>query len=512
MKAVILAGGKAGGLWPACGADGWSSLTLLGHSLPAWTARLLADAGVDELLLTLPAGAQAPQPDSLCLPFTVFREEIPLGTAGALLPLAGALNGEDFLLVYGNVLWDLDLEPLLHTRLDCPAALLLCHSQTPQRFCAAAADETGLIRSIAAGPAPERCAATTVFAGIALCSPAVFSFLEGAADLEQDLFPRLAQAGKLRGVAAEGWRAALRTPEDLLQTSADLLSGKCRGLWAETPRQVGIWTRSPIPEDVEIVPPCRIGSGVTLGRGSLIGPHVSLEDGAAVGERCLIQRSVLQSGAAAGARSTIYGAVVCQKAVLGHYCVLNEGAVVGPSARVGDNAILMEEVRVGPGLSVPPSVRLTESLTAPFQTAPDSGGLTVEDMVKLGRRLGRCGTVGVGGEGFRGMLLARAAGCGAAAAGAAVLLHDGTRPEHAAWLARYYGWPASVFVDGDGEAYLFDAAGQSLCAPPPDGEPGEGSWDLLAGTAAAYEAALLREEERPQARPAFLDKKGLYFL
>lgn len=82
-----------------------------------------------------------------------------------------------------------------------------------------------------------------------------------------------------------------------------------------------------------------------------------------------------------------------------------------------------------------------------------------------------------------------------------MVLHDGTLPGQAAWLAGYYRWPASLFAGEDGQVYLFDAQGQELTAPPPDGETGAGSWDLLAGTAAAFSAALERGDAA--ARAAF---------
>lgn len=345
--------------------------------------------------------------------------------------------------------------------------------------------------------------------GVLILSPAVFRFL----DKKGELIPQLRRAGQLSVLRAEGFCQRLSSPSALLQATAGLLA---RAPDKEEPQlRPGIRSRSPIPEDVELVPPCSIGAGVTLGKGCLIGPHVWLEDGAAIGDHSLVQRSILQAGVRVGSRATIYGAVICSHAALGSYTVLNEGAVLGPDARIGDNVILMEGVGVGAGLTVPDSLRLTQRLTsAPGAPAapPSEPELTVEDMLLLGRRLGQCGAVGAGGAGFRGTLLARAFGCGAAAAGAAVVFHDGTLPEQGAWLARYYGWPASVFVDSSGGVYLFDRLGAPLTAPPGSGETGEGSWDLLAGVAAACRAAMEREEERPEACAAFRGKKELYFL
>lgn len=498
MKALIISPGDGNGLWPiACGGCE-AGAPLLGRSLLSWTAQCLKRAGVTQLVLALGPDAQVPAQQEL--PCVVRRVSAGSGAARVLAACAPDLDGTDFLLLPGDLLCSPDLERAVrvHRLGGRPVTRLLCRGGGQGRV-------IPLTRSV---PKPDGGADT----GAALISPSVFTLLPQAEDV--DFFLHLEQTGQLGAAQAEGYFRRLRTPEELLQAAADLLSGTCPCGLGDAPARTGIWTRSPIPDEVELVPPCRIGANVTLGRGCLIGPHVCLEDGVTVGDHTLIQRSLLQPCASVGSRATVYGAVVCRGARLGHYVVLNEGAAVGAAASVGNNAILMEGVGVSPGLTVPPSVRLTHSLTAPMESpGPRSGPeLTVEDMLSLGRKLGRCGTVGAGGCGFQGLLLARAFGCGAAAQGAAVLFHDAVRPEQASWLARYYGWPASVFADETGGVYLFDSSGGSLLHPPADGACGEGSWDLLAGTAAAYAAAMEREQARPLACSAFRDRSRLELL
>lgn len=504
MDAIVLAPEPAASLWPIPAGGSYAGIPVLDRSLLAWIARRLERAGVTRLLLALGPDAQAPE--DVPIPLTVRRVPEGTGTAAALAAFREELSGGDLLVIWRGALWDFDLEKAVarHGRQDRPVTRLLnLDGGAPG----------GPKRRVI--PFPERGAGPGgADTGMAVFSPSAFRRLSGAEDLERDLFPRLERAGLLRTAHTVGYLQPIDDPAALLRACADLLSGKCRGDWDGPPERVGVWTRTPIPEDVELIPPCRIGAGVSLGKGCLIGPHVYLSDGACVGDHSLVQRSVVGERVVIGSRSTVYGAVVCPSAELGHYTVLNEGAVVGPGARIGDNAILMEGVGVAPGVSVPPSLRLTERFSdsaAPEPPAPRPGPV-VEDMVRLGRRLGRCGTVGTGGSGFRGLLLARAVGCGAAAQGAAVIFHDGTRPEQAAWLARYYGWPASAFVDEDGRVYLFDREGEALSRPPADGEGDGGSWDQLAGTAAAYAAAMEREQDMPQACSAFRDWRRLELL
>lgn len=503
MKAIVLALEDTGKLWPLPAEGTTAALPLLGCPLLAWSAQALRRAGADRLLLALPEGVQPPEQREL--PMAVHAFPAGTGTAQALLRCASDLEGGDFLAVSGDMLWTLDLTQarVAHKRGGLPATLVAPAPAKSRR------DPTGRVL-----PFPEQPPADSA---VAILSPAIFAHMGGSADLFGDVLPRLSRAGLAHSLTAEGCCHRLDSVAALLRCSSDLLAGKC-GLYRRgKPTRPGVWSASPIPEGVELVPPCRIGANVVLGRGSLIGPHVYLEDGVTVGDHSLIQRSILQAGVRVGNRATVYGAIVCRDAALGSYAVLNEGAAVGPAAVIGDNVILMEGVGVGAGLVIPPSLRLTDSVTEPPRPRRSSStpDLTVEDMLRLGRRLGRCGSVGAGGAGFLGLLLARAFGCGAAAQGAAVVFHDGVLPAHAAWLARYYRWPASVFVDEDGGVYLYDREGQGLTAPPPDGEVGEGAWDLLAGTASAYAAARERETDRgdfPPACTAFHHKKGLDFL
>lgn len=117
------------------------------------------------------------------------------------------------------------------------------------------------------------------------------------------------------------------------------------------------------------------------------------------------------------------------------------------------------------------------------------------ELFDLGTRLGGLGTVAIGsGGGELAQTLARAAGCGAALAGAEVRFYDGSCAACGAWLGAFYGFAASLFVRQRGEetaVYLFDGRGrplrpEKLPLPSPAGKTGQ--WDLLLGSDAAWAA------------------------
>ncbi|MBD5084376.1 MAG: hypothetical protein HDT33_04740 [Clostridiales bacterium] len=116
------------------------------------------------------------------------------------------------------------------------------------------------------------------------------------------------------------------------------------------------------------------------------------------------------------------------------------------------------------------------------------------EFYELGLRLGGLGTVAIGsGGGELAKALARTAGCGVALAGGEAKFHDGGCAACGAWLAEYYGFPASLFVRQEGEQvelFLMDGQGKRLTPVETDGtvNPCTGGWDLLVGADCAWAA------------------------
>lgn len=365
MKAILLAGGQGSRLWPVCAQQPKCMAPLPGGTVVLRALEQLARAGVDQVMVTLGAGAgmledylRAVSPAGMQVCF--HRESEPLGTAGALLACAEFVGEEDFLAVCGDVVWDFDLMPALalHRARGAAVTLTLSHSANPQLYGAAACDRLGQVVYFEEKPPLARCESVAVNTGISVCSPSIFSWLSPGEDLARDLFPRLLEQGTLWAVPAEGYWKDVGTPADLLACAADLLERRAGPLPDLPERRPGVYSADPLPEQVDFVPPCWLGPDVQVGAGSLIGPHAVLTGGAKVGLRSLVQRSLVD-GAVLGGRVTLYGAVLCPGARTGSYCVLNENSVVGPDARLGDNVVLMEGVRVEPGAAVPPAARLT---------------------------------------------------------------------------------------------------------------------------------------------------------
>lgn len=488
MKAVILAGGTGERLRPISLDRPKPLLPLLGQTVLARMLDRLRAAGLTDVTVLLCHRAEElaawcadHAPAGMTLRTRV--EEEPLGTAGAVRTLLDELGRDDVLVLPGDIVFGFDLRELLAFHKTCRSAvtMALTRRSSAGEYGMVVADSTGRVERFMEKPAWDQVLSGTVNTGVyILTSRALDRVPPGRSyDFARDLFPDLLARGELLySRVLEGYWRDLGTAQGYLDCVAELLSGKgCRRPQAHRVAP-GVWSQSPIPDQVQIVPPCWFGPQVSFGEGALIGPHVVLDRGASVGRRALVQRSVLMEGARADDRSTLYGAVLCRNAVAGRGTVLNEGTVLGEGARAGERAILAEGVSVWPGREAPAGAKVSASLTSGSLRGSlrfGDGGvlrghigeeLTPESLLALGVVLGEEGKIALGRSGGDGAaMLARALGAGICAGGGTVLAHDAPCPASACWLGEFYALSLSLFVEQAGDrAYVhcFDRSGMPL--------------------------------------------------
>ena len=435
-----MAGGEGTRLRPLSLGSPKPMTPLLGRPVMEHIINLLKSHEITEICVTLCYKPQAVMDyfgggGRLGVRLTWFTEDEPLGTAGSVKNCMDQLGDGDFLVISGDCVCDLDLTALIrfHQERKAAATLGLYHHKTPLEYGLVLTGRDGRVERFVEKPGWGQVFTDQINTGIYVLSSAAMDRVpQGEVfDFGKDLFPALLREGKpLYGLPLEGYWRDMGDCKAYLDCVCDALSGKVR-LEMGLPRcQAGVWSARPLPEGMNLVPPCWIGEGVELGTGCLIGPHTVLERGASVGERAMVQRSVLLENAAAGSRTTLYGAILCKDASARKGVVLNEGAVLGENALAEEEAILLERVKLWPGQTAPAGCRLARSVTSGNQKGAlrfgDGGviqGVLGEDLgpealLTLGSILGKEGAVGLGCSPTPGAgMLARAAAAGAAAAG-----------------------------------------------------------------------------------------------
>jgi NDP-sugar pyrophosphorylase family protein len=128
-----------------------------------------------------------------------FESEI-LGTAGALRPLLEFFRAEDaFVVLYGDVLTEIDLRPVRRTHLTsrADATIVVSRVDDPTQAGIVAFDDDSRITRFVEKPAASDVFSEWANAGIYYCSPAVLRYVsaQGQQDFARDLFPAMLRDG-----------------------------------------------------------------------------------------------------------------------------------------------------------------------------------------------------------------------------------------------------------------------------------------------------------------------------
>ena len=153
-----------------------------------------------------------------------------LGTAGAVKKMEAALRDGTFVVLYGDNLVKVDLQPLIqfHRERGAVATIALMESPEPWTGGVVETDEAGRVRSFVEKPPRDQVTTNLINAGILVLEPGVLDAIPAGrfCDFGKDVIPRLVAEG--RPVFA--WKPAayiqdIGTPERLAKARADFERG-----------------------------------------------------------------------------------------------------------------------------------------------------------------------------------------------------------------------------------------------------------------------------------------------
>lgn len=185
---------------------------------------LLRKHGIKDILITVSHLAQKIEQhfgdgSSLGVNITYIKEKVPSGTGGALLASKRHLETAPFLLLYSDVLLDLDLTEFIHGHMsnkDAVGTLALTSVADPSAFGAVKLRGSRVVE-FSEKPHTENDTSRLVFAGCAAFDYSVFDYIKRGRNkklsLEKDIFPKLTTQGRLYGYPFEGKWFDVSTPE-----------------------------------------------------------------------------------------------------------------------------------------------------------------------------------------------------------------------------------------------------------------------------------------------------------
>lgn len=211
MKGMILAAGEGTRLRPLTLERPKPMLPVAGRPLLEYTVLWLRSHGIADIAMNLhhrPEGVRGHFGDgsSLGVRITYSFEPTILGTAGGAKKIAGFLD-ETFVLVYGDVLTDMDLGALVDFHASRGAGphltMSLYRVPNPTECGIVALDDRGRVKRFVEKPERHELFSDLASAGVLIVDPAILQLVPDGefCDFGKDVFPRLLQTD----VPMYGW-------------------------------------------------------------------------------------------------------------------------------------------------------------------------------------------------------------------------------------------------------------------------------------------------------------------
>ena len=280
------------------------------------------------------------------------------GTAGAVAHGAEALDSEEYLVLSGDVICELDFNELVaaHRENGAMVTIGLTRVANPLQYGIVILDGEARVRRFLEKPTWGEVFSDTVNTGVYVLRREALALVprNEPCDFSRDLFPRLLAGGApIYGHVLSGYWRDIGDPESYLAVHRDYFEGTLKLVPPGELRQIAgkpLW----IEGEAEVDPSVEVRGAVVLGPGCRVAAHARLEDvvlgpGTVVEARAELRRTVTWDSVLVGE------GVRVEEAVLGARVQIGAGTVVEKGAIVADDTVLGQEVRVKEAVKIWPA-------------------------------------------------------------------------------------------------------------------------------------------------------------
>jgi len=354
VKALILAGGFATRLRPISCTRPKILFPIVNKPLLQWTFERLAKNNIKEVILAVNYQTEVyirQHKIPRCgLKIKYSRDPInkPLGTGGPIKKAESLVGYESpFLALNGDIFADLNYTEILkkHDENKAVATIALHRVKNPSRYGVVELTDGNRIKRFIEKPPLKTSTSNLINAGVYVLSPKIFGYIpEGrSVSIEREVFPKLADEGKLYGHIMEGLWMDVGKLKEFLEINKILLNST-----ANQQRKV-------FPK-AEVKNPVALGKKVTIGENSVIGPFVVLGEDVTVGNNVFIKDSVIFPNVVINNFTSISGAVIGEGAAIGERVRIEKGCTIGDFAKISDKVLLTQNVSVCPAREISENV------------------------------------------------------------------------------------------------------------------------------------------------------------
>ncbi|HSR82620.1 MAG TPA: mannose-1-phosphate guanyltransferase [Streptosporangiaceae bacterium] len=360
MKAVVMAGGEGTRLRPMTANQPKPMLPVANRPIMEHVLRLLRRHGLTETVVTVQFLASIVRNyfgdgEDFGMSLQYATEETPLGTAGSVKNAEDALRDEPFLVISGDALTDIDLSDLIKFHKDNNALVTVALARVPDplEFGIVIVDDDGKIQRFLEKPTWGQVFSDTVNTGIYVMEPEVLAHVPAGqvVDWSADVFPKLLENGApLYGWIADGYWEDVGSLDSYGKAQADVLTGKVSVEIDGFEVSPGVWIADGAEVDPEAIlsgPLCigdyaKIEAGAQLREFTVVGSNVIVKEGA------FLHRAIVHNNVYVGRGVTLRGCVVGKNTDVMSQARIEEGAVVGDECVIEPDSYVSAGVKVYP--------------------------------------------------------------------------------------------------------------------------------------------------------------------
>ena len=313
MDAVILAGGFGTRLRPWTDTVPKPLIPLLDMTLIEHTIRILPRNTVQRVIIASGYGVNQMRAyfDDFDTGFEVLvvEEDQPLGTGGAIANCREHIRGSRAIVMNGDLITTVDVQDMLshHVKSDSLVSISLWPVEDPTRFGVADFDQKkGLIRRFQEKPSLEEAYSNLINAGCYIIETSVIQGLSTEFhSMERDVFPGIAESGRMGGYRYSGRFIDAGTPKSYLEAMVAAIEDNSFNIggivgtsWYADPKmsKKGI-------DNSAVGMECKLGDGIRVNRSAIL-------EGARIGENAHLDNCLIGRGSIVPANSRLVDMVI----------------------------------------------------------------------------------------------------------------------------------------------------------------------------------------------------------
>jgi mannose-1-phosphate guanylyltransferase / phosphomannomutase len=335
---------------------------------------------------------------------TYVRAEADFGTAGSVKNAENFIGEDEFLVISGDVLTDIDLSKAIEYHHDkkSKATIVITRVKNPLPYGIVIVRDNGEIIRFLEKPSWGEVFSDTINTGIYVLDPSVLEFIpyKQEFDFSKNLFPLLLEKKfPFYGYIAESYWRDIGTLNDYLEAHLDCLAGlveiEIKGERIETPKGVIF-----VGGNVEVADYDRFEGVVVIGNNTRIGKKAKIINSVIgsfceIEDECEIIDSVIWDRTRIKRRAKLTLDVIGYDNFIGEGAEINENVFISDRCTIGNSAKLLPNIKLWPLKVVEDGSILSKSLvwedkwlSELFTEARVSGISNIEMTPEFGAKLG----------------------------------------------------------------------------------------------------------------------------